>query len=163
MATQQLAITFEPNVPVVGQVLILEAVDFLYSLGVLRDVGWGPQAQQLTDWHRFVTTSPGKLLSSENTLRVHSAHSSAVTEVVEGVDKGLELLRRLVNRLMQLRGSGVAGEKLRVIHEELLPLIEKLKQLGAPEERINKMVEKTLVYADDVLTELIEQNKLKII
>lgn len=121
MASENLEITFEPNVPVAGQILILEAVEFLYSLGVLRDVGWGPQTQQLTDWHRFITTSPGKLLASENTLRVESAHSSAVTEVVKGVDKGLQLLRKLIDRIKQLHGAGLAREKLRVIREELLP------------------------------------------
>jgi squalene cyclase len=128
----------------------------------LRDVGWSPRAQQLTDWHRFITTSPSKLLSLENTLPVHSAHSSAVAEVVEGVDKGLQLFRKLIDRIKQLRGTGLAREKLRVIREELLPLIDKLKQFGASEERINKMIEKALVYVDEVLTELTAQKKLKI-
>jgi hypothetical protein len=161
MATEQLAITFEPNVPVVGQIVILEAVDFLYSLGVLRDVGWSPQALQLRDWRRFLVTAPGKLLSPENTLRVHSAHSSAVTEVVEGVDRGVALLRMLLNRLKQLCNEGLAREKLRVIREELLSLIEKLRELGASEERLDQMVEKASVYADEVLTELAAQNKLR--
>jgi hypothetical protein len=49
-----------------------------------------------------------------------------------------------------------------VIREELLPLIDKLKQFGASEERINKMIEKALVYVDEVLTKLTAQKKLKI-
>ena len=162
MATNQLAITFEPNVPVVGQILILEAVDFLYSLGVLQTVGWNPQAQLQSDWHRFVGTTPGKLLSPENALRVHSAHSSAVTEVVEGVDKGIELLKKLLARLRQLRAARAASENLRVIREELLPLAEKLRQLGASEERLRQMIDKALMYADQVLTELMEQKKVQI-
>jgi hypothetical protein len=49
-----------------------------------------------------------------------------------------------------------------VIREELVSLIDKLKQFGASEERINKMIEKALVYMDEVLTELTAQKKLKI-
>ncbi len=162
MASKQLAITFEPNVPVTGQILILEAVDFLYSLAILRDIGWSEEVERQPDWHRFVTTSPGKLLSRENVLQVHSAYSSAVTEVVEGVDKGVELLKKLLGRIKQLRGAALAQERLRVIREELLPLIEKFKKLGVSEDRLNKMLDNAAIYADEVLTELMTQNKLQI-
>lgn len=162
MATKQLSIIFEPDVPVAGQILILEAVDFLYSLGVLKDVGWSEQAQRLPDWHRFASTSPGKLLASENVLRVRSAHSSVVTEIVGGIDKGIELLKTLIDRLKQLRAGERAQAKLRIIREEILPLIEKLRKQGASEDRINRMVENAAVYVEEVLVNLMLQDKLKI-
>jgi len=162
MPSQELALTFEPDVPVVGQILILEAVDFLYSLGVIGALGWSPDVEPGTDVAQFVVTVPGKLLPTQYTLRVRSAYSSQVTEVVGGVDKGLELLWKLLDRIKQLRGVGVAGEKLRVVREELLPVIEKLRQLGASDERIKELVQRALLYADQVLTELMAQHKLKL-
>jgi hypothetical protein len=160
MATEKLVLTFEPNIPVAGQILVLEAVDFLYSVTVLTDVGL--RADRPPDWHRYITTAPGKLLAPAWLLRVHSARSSAVTEVLEGVDRGVQRLRRLLRTLRELQAVGPAQVKLRIVREELLPVIEHLRTLGAPEEQINEMISKALLYADEVLTELMKQNKLTV-
>lgn len=162
MANDRISITFEPNVPVAGQILILEAVDYLYSLAALMYVGWSHEAARIPDWHKFIVNSPGKLLAEENTLRVHSAHSSAVTEVVEGIDKAIKQLKKLVDMLKQLREEERAKSKLQVIREELLPLIEKLRQQGASEERIRLMVENAALYVDEVLIGLMTRDKLKL-
>ncbi|MBW7992560.1 MAG: hypothetical protein FVQ84_21445 [Planctomycetes bacterium] len=160
MANEKLVLTFEPNITVAGQILILEAVDFIYSVAVLKDVGL--RNDRPPDWHLYITTLPGKLLAPAWVLRVHSAHSSAVTEVVEGVDRGVQLLKKLLRMLRELQAVGPAQIKLRIVREELLPVIEHLRTLGAPEEQINEMISKVLLYADGVLTELMKQNKLKL-
>lgn len=162
MADNRISITFEPNVPVAGQILILQAVDYIYSLAALMSVGWSPQAARMSDWHKFVVNSPGKLLSEEHALRVHSAHSSAVTEVVEGIDKAIKQLKKLVDTLKELREEERAKSKLRIVREELLPLIEKLRQQGASEERIRLMVENAALYVDEVLIGLMARDKLKL-
>lgn len=161
MPIKQISITFEPNVPVVGQILILEAVDFLYSIAVLQEVGWSQEAQQLPEWRRFLATSPGKLLARENVLTVRSAHSSAVTEVLDGVDKGVDLFTKLLNAITTVRLAS-PREKLRIINEQLFPLIENLKRAGASEEQINEMRRKVALYASQVLDDLMSKQKVTI-
>jgi hypothetical protein len=162
MPIKQLSITFEPNVSVVGQILILEAVDFLYSIAVLQEVGWSQEAQQLPEWRRFLATSPGKLLARENVLTVRSAHSSAVTEVLDGADKGVDLFTKLLNAIINARLAS-PSQKLHIINEQLFPLIENLKKAGASEEQIKGMTARVVLYSDQVLADLMAKQKVKIL
>jgi hypothetical protein len=63
-----LEVSFESRVPVVGQILILEALDFIYSLSALGNVPFtAPLAPPLDE---LAIGAPGKLLPKEHALTV---------------------------------------------------------------------------------------------
>ena len=96
MESKNMSLTFEPRIPVMGQIVILEAVEFLYSLEALKEVGWMKDVQRLGSWQRFVATTPGKLLSQEHVLIVESARTGSVTEVVSGLAQPVERLLKFL-------------------------------------------------------------------
>jgi len=165
MPTDRIAIVFEPKIPVVNQILILQAIDFLYSAEVLGTYGWRPDATNVPDWRNRIVSLPGKFIADEHVLRVESAHSSEVTEVVEGAAGPVEKLIEFLGLYFQKKRAGefsLAENKVAFVRTQLLPTIKGLENAGASERQLQDLLNKAVLYVDDVLAELMSQQKLRI-
>jgi hypothetical protein len=165
METPALEISFESRVPVIGQILILEALDHLYSVFALAEVDWRDEFAAGTDWQRFVVSSPGKLLRPEHALTVEYARTGSVKEVVSGLGTALlKFFKFLSSYRLQVEKHNVtqAHEKLRIIEKELFPIIDKLKKRGAKKEQIDNLLKHAYHYTEEVLTGLMASQKLEL-
>jgi hypothetical protein len=153
-------VTFEPRVPVVGQILILEAFDFVYNLTALGETPvLAPPAPSLGD---LAVSAPGKLLAQQNNLTVEYVRNGSVKEILSGLpaalDKVLALLKWFVINI-QLKG---APARIEFVRNELAPAIAALKQQGLSDRGAEHLIKKAATYLDDVLAKLITQKKLSI-
>jgi hypothetical protein len=166
VAAQAIEITFETKVPVMGQILILEAIDFLYSLFALDETEWREEfATGREDWGNFIASAPGKVLRPENALTVEYARTGSMIEVVSGVASAVERFFEYIgNYRTQIKAHQVkqAHEKLRIIDKDILPIIDKLKKRGASQRRLDAIRDNALTYTDRVLATLMESQKLEL-
>ncbi len=166
MPTEGIEIVFESNIPVIGQVTILEAVDFLYSAIVLGTDGWRTDAPSVPNWLNRIVSLPGKFIKEEHFLIVESAHSdSPVTEVVIGTAAAvLTFISTLLesHRRKKKNEFTLAQSKIAFVTEQLQPAIRALQKAGASADQVKALVQKSATYLDDLLTELISKEKLQI-
>ena len=165
MEFQALEVSFESRVPVIGQVLILEALEHLYSLFALAEVDWREDLANDPDWKRFVVSSPGKLLRAEHALTVEYARIGSVKEVLSGVVGPLtKFFQFLASYRLQVEKHRItqAQHKLQIVEKELLPLIDKLKKRGVKKEQTDELVQRAYHFTDDVLVGLMTLQKLEL-
>jgi hypothetical protein len=160
-----LELTFETPIPLVGQIMALEAVDHLYSLLALAESDWRGDIEKIEDWEQKFVTLPGKLLAPENTLQVTGMYPGSATEVLKGlagpVAKLVEflLLYRQKRRQANLQEQ---SEKLKIVLEQLLPLMDKMKKRGIAQKNIQATVIKAFQFVDEVLDGMMSHDKLTI-
>lgn len=165
MDAQGLEVSFESRIPVVRQILILEALDFVYSVFALAETEWNETLANSPDWPRLISTHPGKLLRPEHVLTVEYARTGSIIEVVSGVaGPVVKALKFLASYRLQVEKARITNprEKLKTVHQQLLPLIDMLKKRGASQDQVNQLVAKAYMYVDDVLTSLLIAQKLEL-
>jgi hypothetical protein len=165
MDIEGIEITFEPRVPVVGQTMILEALDYIYSVIAVGEVGVRDDPSLTSRLGELASDLPGKLLRPEHVLTVEYARTGSVKEGLSGVLKSLKALLEFLATYrvrVEQEKAKLAREKLRIIREELLPTIDKLKKRGLSDEDVSRVLEKLYLFTEDVLTPLMERRKLSL-
>jgi hypothetical protein len=179
MERKALALKFETDMPVIGQVMVLEAIDFIYTLKALDWVDAKTQWRIEGDWQRVVGQLPGKLLREEHFLLLHTARAGSVTEVVKGAAqpiagtieailtykakiKKIEAEVRLMRVTEQEKEQEMLKRQLLMVREDLFPLIEKLKSYGVADSELNQLVVRAYQHASTVLAQLEKLGKVQI-
>jgi hypothetical protein len=147
-------VTFKTPIPVVGQLMILEAVDHLYSLFALGEVGWREGAPELDDWQDLFERFPGKLLGPQNALYLTHMYPGSAKEIVKGlagpVEKFIEFVALYRNKKRQAELKE-AKQQLKLISEQLLPLLKQMSKAGIPKDKVERTIVKAYQQLDEVL------------
>lgn len=160
-----LELKFETPIPLVGQIMILEAVDYLYALTALGQLDWRRDYRSIPNWQESLVTAPGKLLDPENNLHVTHMYPGSVKEVVQGIAGAVE---KLVEFLLLYREKKTAAQIKNLadttayIRHQLAPTLDRLKKNGVPERNIERTLSKAQQLLDEVLDELVCRNQLAI-
>jgi hypothetical protein len=154
-------VSFEPRVPVVGQIFILEALDFIYSLMALAEAPFTAPPSPSVD--EIAVDGPGKLLARDNLLTVESVRNGSVMEILSGLPAALSKADNLIRWCITNIALRGAPMRIDFIRNQLLPAIEALKKQGLSDRAAERVLRKATQYLDDVITELTSQGKLQIV
>jgi hypothetical protein len=136
-----LELTFETPIPLVGQIMILEAVDYLYGLTALSLLDWKRDFESIENWRSAIVSTPGKLLDQDKNLHVAHMYPGSVKEVVAGVAGPVE---KLTEFLLLYREKKTAAkiknlaDATTYVRQNLTPLLDKMKKHGVPERDIER-------------------------
>lgn len=170
MELDEIEIVFETNIPVGGQIIILESIDYLYSAFALRDLGWSSNLENTPEWFSGIVNLPGKFVADENLLRAKSAKSGSIIETISGIATVLSLLLQALSFYMEFRRrhknnkpeeeiqSSFQSEYMLLVMQ---PLIAKLRNKGVSEQELAILLNNCYNRLE-VLNNLVESNKLKI-
>lgn len=156
---------FETPIQIIGQVSALEAIEHVYSLMTLATTDWRKGFDDIENWQDFFAESPGKLLQPENALYLTHMFPGSAVEIARGlaspVEKLIEflLLYRQKKRDAQLNEQ---SQRLRIVMEQLLPVVAKMKKAGVPDDKIQRTIAKAYQFIDHILDEMAESGALTI-
>jgi DNA repair exonuclease SbcCD ATPase subunit len=146
--------------------MVLEAVDYLYSLMVPAHTDWKDDLKSTESWQEVFATLPGKLLGEEKILNVTHMYPGSAIEILQGlagpVEKLIEFLAlyREKKRLAQIQAL---EKSLEIITKQLMQVLAKMQKNGVPQENIKRTIAKAHYHMDQVLDALMSQNKVAIV
>jgi small nuclear ribonucleoprotein (snRNP)-like protein len=160
-----LEVTFETPIPLIGQVMVLEAVDYLYALMALAYTDWKEDYSSIENWREAIVNVPGKLLPRESNLHLTQMYPGSAKELLQGMARPAE---KFVEFLFTYREKKVAAkiknlsEATEYVQHQLLPLADKMRKKGVPDRNIERTLNKAYQFLDEVLDDLVDRKQIAI-